>query len=114
MRSLRLASLQLRRLFSDSLLVRAAVVAITLVPLLYGALYLWAFWDPYGNLDKIPVALVNLDRPVTVDGEQLSAGADLTVELVKAETFGYDRVSEQDGRRRRAVRPLLPVTDHPA
>ncbi|MEI7815177.1 MAG: YhgE/Pip domain-containing protein [Coriobacteriia bacterium] len=95
MRSLRLAALQLKRLFSDSLLVRAAVVAITLVPLLYGALYLWAFWDPYGNLDKMPVALINLDQPVSVDGELLSAGADLTSELVKAETFGYEQVSEQ-------------------
>lgn len=95
MRSLRLTALQLRRLFSDSPLVRAAVVAVALVPLLYGALYLWAFWDPYGNLDKIPVALVNLDRPVTVDGERLDAGADLVAKLVDARTFGFDRVTSK-------------------
>ena len=56
MRSPRLAAITVRRLFSNSLLVRAAVVAITLVPLLYGAMYLWAFWDPYGKLDQMPVA----------------------------------------------------------
>ena len=96
MRSPRLAALQIKRLFSDTPLVVGAVVAISLVPLLYGALYLWAFWDPYGNLNRMPVALVNLDRPVTVEGEPLSAGSDLTRELLKADTFGYHQVTEQD------------------
>ena len=40
---------------------RLAVAAMLLVPLLYGALYLWAFWDPTGHLDAMPVALVNAD-----------------------------------------------------
>lgn len=61
MRSPRLAVLELRR-FGRGKLPRAALAALLLLPLLYGALYLWSFWDPYGRLDRIPVALVNDDK----------------------------------------------------
>ncbi|BFO20761.1 hypothetical protein SHKM778_71490 [Streptomyces sp. KM77-8] len=61
MRSPGLAALELRR-FGRGKLPRAALVALLVLPLLYGALYLWSFWDPYGRLDRIPVALVNDDQ----------------------------------------------------
>lgn len=41
---------------------RLSVAAIAAVPLLYSAAYLGAFWNPYGHLDRIPVAVVNEDR----------------------------------------------------
>lgn len=44
---------------------RIAALAVLLLPLIYGALYLWAFWDPYGRLDRLPVALVNQDHCVS-------------------------------------------------
>ena len=58
---MKLALFELQR-FRRALLSRLALLVLTLIPLLYGALYLWAFWDPYGNLKEIPVALVNEDR----------------------------------------------------
>ena len=96
MRSPKLAAITLKRLSSDSLLVRAAVVAITLVPLLYGALYLWAFWDPYGKLDRMPVALVNLDVPAKVGSETVSAGSDLVEALVETGTVDWHVVSADE------------------
>lgn len=66
MRSPRLAALELRR-FGRGKLPRAALVALLVLPLLYGALYLWSFWDPYGRLDRIPVALVNDDKGASVE-----------------------------------------------
>lgn len=77
MRSPRLAALELKR-FGRGRLPRAALVAITLLPLLYGALYLWSFWDPYGRLDRIPVALVNNDRGATPAGRRIAAGDEIT------------------------------------
>ncbi len=104
MRSLRLAGLTLKSMLSDTPLARAALIAIVLVPLLYGALYLWAFWDPYGKLDTMPVAVVNLDRPVTVDGEQLSAGQDLVDELVDGHDVGWTVVSASEAEKGLAER----------
>lgn len=92
MRSATLGFLEMKRLLRRRI-VRAALVAVALVPLLYGALYLWAFWDPYGRLDQMPVALVNLDRPATVDGATLNVGRDLTAELQQSRVFDWRSAS---------------------
>ncbi|MDQ0747848.1 putative membrane protein [Streptomyces africanus] len=98
MRSPRLAALELRR-FGRGKLPRAALVALLVLPLLYGALYLWSFWDPYGRLDRIPVALVNDDRGATADGKKISAGDDITKGLRDSKTFDWQEVSAAEARR---------------
>ncbi|CAM4374867.1 YhgE/Pip domain-containing protein [Nocardiopsis rhodophaea] len=80
--ALRLGGLSVRSFFRSPLPV-AALVALALIPLLYSGLYLWSFWDPFGNMKNLPVALVNEDEPVTVDGEETHAGQDITDELLE-------------------------------
>ncbi|MFD9979990.1 YhgE/Pip family protein [Streptomyces massasporeus] len=98
MRSPKLAALELRR-FGRGKLPRAALVALLVLPLLYGALYLWSFWDPYGRLDKIPVALVNADKGATADGKKITAGDDITKGLHDSKTFDWQEVSAAEARR---------------
>ncbi|MFK4147603.1 YhgE/Pip family protein [Streptomyces sp. NPDC004065] len=98
MRSPKLAALELRR-FGRGRLPRAALVALLVLPLLYGALYLWSFWDPYGRLDRIPVALVNDDKGATAGGRRITAGDDLTEGLLKSEVFDWHRVGADEARR---------------
>ncbi|CAM5411294.1 hypothetical protein SAVIM338S_02164 [Streptomyces avidinii] len=95
MRSPKLAALELKR-FGRGKLPRAALVALLLLPLLYGALYLWSFWDPYSRLDKVPVALVNSDRGTTVDGKRVDAGGEITRKLRDSKTFDWREVSEEE------------------
>ncbi|MFF5917047.1 YhgE/Pip family protein [Streptomyces flavochromogenes] len=97
MRSPKLAALELKR-FGRGKLPRAALVAILLLPLLYGALYLYSFWDPYSRLDKIPVALVNEDRGATTDGKKINAGDDITKGLLDSKTFAWHQVSDAEAR----------------
>ncbi|MGX7759281.1 YhgE/Pip family protein [Streptomyces angustmyceticus] len=95
MRSPRLAALELRR-FGRGKLPRLGLVALMLIPLLYGALYLCSFWDPYSRLDKIPVALVNDDRGATSGGKQIHAGDDLAENLKDSKKFHWEDVSAAD------------------
>ncbi len=95
MRSPKLAALELRR-FGRGKLPRAALVALLVLPLLYGALYLWSFWDPYGRLDRIPVALVNDDKGATADGKRITAGDDITEGLRDSDTFEWHEVSDAE------------------
>ncbi|MDY0339977.1 MAG: YhgE/Pip domain-containing protein [Coriobacteriia bacterium] len=95
MTSLHIAHTEWERVTS-SRLFRIGIAVIVLIPLLYGALYLWAFWDPYGNLDQIPVAIVNLDEPQEIDGTTLSAGKDLTDELLDSDTLGWVTTSSDE------------------
>ncbi|WP_055402440.1 MULTISPECIES: YhgE/Pip domain-containing protein [unclassified Mycobacterium] len=67
--------------FGRSRLTRVAIVVLILLPLVYGALYLWAFWDPFGHTNKMPVALVNSDRGAVVSGEQFNAGDEIAKSL---------------------------------
>lgn len=60
--------------YSRGTMPRIALVTIVVLPLLYGAMYLWAFWNPFGEVDKVPVALVNEDRGAMAQGTQLRAG----------------------------------------
>ncbi len=82
---------ELRR-FRRGLLPKLAVVAMLGVPLLYGALYLWAYWDPTGNLDRLPVALVNADEGATRDDEPLHAGDDVVAELLDSHALDWRQV----------------------
>jgi putative membrane protein len=97
MRSPKLAALELRR-FGRGKLPRAALVALLVLPLLYGALYLWSFWDPYGRLDRIPVALVNNDKGASADGEKLAAGDAITEGLRESDVFEWHEVSAAEAR----------------
>ncbi|MFJ9086504.1 YhgE/Pip family protein [Streptomyces sp. NPDC102384] len=98
MRSPKLAALELRR-FGRGKLPRAALVALLLLPLLYGALYLWSFWDPYGKLDKIPVALVNDDKGATAAGKKVTAGDDITKGLYDSDTFQWHEVDSAQAKK---------------
>ncbi|MFJ4780877.1 YhgE/Pip family protein [Streptomyces sp. NPDC088762] len=95
MRSPKLAALELKR-FGRGKLPAAALVALLLIPLLYGALYLCSFWDPYKNLDRVPVALVNADKGTTVDGKRIDAGGEITKKLHDSKTFDWREVSAEE------------------
>ncbi|MBT2543647.1 YhgE/Pip domain-containing protein [Streptomyces sp. ISL-44] len=92
MRSPKLAALELKR-FGRGKLPAAALVALLLIPLLYGALYLCSFWDPYKRLDKVPVALVNADKGASVDGKRIDAGGEIAKKLHDSKTFDWREVS---------------------
>ncbi len=67
--------------FVRSKLGRIGLVLLVLMPLVYGALYLWAYWDPFGHVNKMPVALVNSDRGAVVAGEEVNAGEQIANSL---------------------------------
>lgn len=81
---------ELRRLTASRMSV-VALVALMLVPVLYGGLYLWANQDPYGKLQDVPVALVNLDEGVAADGDAPAAdyGSRVAGQLIDGGAFDW-------------------------
>ncbi|AZB42254.1 YhgE/Pip domain-containing protein [Bacillus sp. FJAT-42376] len=57
------------------------VIAVLFIPVLYAGMFLWAFWDPYENLEQLPVAVVNQDRGAEFEGENLHVGKELVDNL---------------------------------
>lgn len=77
-------------------LPRLAMVFILMIPLLYGCIYLAGNWDPYGRLNQVPVAVVNQDVPASIDGKQVTAGADFVASLHRAGTFDFRDTDEAE------------------
>ncbi|QAY69373.1 hypothetical protein [Xylanimonas protaetiae] len=60
----------------------ARLVAVALLPLLVLGLLLTALWNPAERLDTVRAAIVNLDEPVTVQGQLVPLGRQLAAGLV--------------------------------
>ncbi|RFU65296.1 YhgE/Pip domain-containing protein [Peribacillus glennii] len=76
-----------------------AIFGILVIPLLYSAVYLWAFWDPYAHVERMPVAVVNHDEGAEYKGKRLAIGDDLVERLKDKESFHYSFVSEKNADR---------------
>lgn len=65
------------------------IAAVLIIPFMYSFFYLKAYWNPYGkgNIDNLPIAIVNLD-----DG---SRGDDLISSLRKKNTLEINVVSKK-------------------
>jgi putative membrane protein len=89
---LRLARSELKRM-TGGLLPKLTILALVMVPLLYGAVYLYANWNPYGNLNQIDAALVVEDTGATSsEGTELQAGKKVADGLVEGNVFNWQSV----------------------
>ncbi len=86
---------ELRR-FKKGTLPKIAIAVLLFIPLIYGALYLWAFWAPTDELKNLPVALVNEDTGAVRDGDHLAAGNDVVEKLVAGKDLAWHETDAAD------------------
>ncbi|WP_308466428.1 YhgE/Pip family protein [Rathayibacter soli] len=86
---------ELRRLTSTRMAV-LALLALTVVPLIYAGLYLWANQDPYAKLDQIPAAIVVDDTGAIVNSAATNYGTTVANQLVKDGSFAWSIVSSTE------------------
>ncbi|MET1018486.1 MAG: YhgE/Pip domain-containing protein [Microterricola sp.] len=89
---------ELRR-FRKGVMPKVAVAVLLFIPLIYGALYLWAFWAPTDELKNLPVALVNEDVGAINDGERITAGTDVVDNLVDGHDLDWQVTDAADASR---------------
>lgn len=74
----------------------AVIIGVIVIPLMYSFFYLSAFWDPYGRLDALPVAVVNNDTGAEINGEERNLGQEFEDQLQDDGTFKYTFTDEKD------------------
>ena len=79
---------ELKSLLKNNFLLLVLIV-ILLIPSIYAGLFLSSMWDPYGNLDKLPVAVVNKDQPVDYEGKRLAIGETLAESLSENDSMNF-------------------------
>ncbi|GAA1473387.1 YhgE/Pip domain-containing protein [Corynebacterium felinum] len=88
---------ELRR-FGRGKLPPLALLVIILMPLLFGGLFVWSYWDPIGRMPQFPVALVNSDEGAKVGDKQLNAGDQIVEKLLETKAVDFHPVSAQQAR----------------
>ena len=73
-----------------------AMAALILIPTIYSGLFLGSMWDPYGNVDHLPVAVVNLDQSTDYQGKTLEVGKNLVDNLKENQALDFHFVSEKE------------------
>ncbi|MBW9204399.1 YhgE/Pip domain-containing protein [Mumia sp. zg.B17] len=98
--AIRLAVSEIRRI-SAGTLPKLAILAMVVIPSLYAGLYLFANEDPYGELHRVPAALVVQDRGATmtdaINGttEKVDYGDQVADRLLSGDGgFGWVETSE--------------------
>ncbi|WP_196220078.1 YhgE/Pip domain-containing protein [Terrilactibacillus tamarindi] len=71
------------------------LIGVTLIPILYSGMFLYAFWNPYGQTGNLPVAVVNQDNGSKLSGENIQVGDTLVDILKKNNDFGWKFVDEK-------------------
>lgn len=85
------------RTLSKHFFALTIVIAIVFLPALYAWFNVYAFWDPYGKVDQIKVAVVCDDQDyMDSDGKIINIGKELVSELKDNQTFGYVFIDDAD------------------
>ena len=87
----------IRASFTNPIVI-LVLIAVILLPSLYGLINIYACWDPYENTDHVQFAIANEDKGAVYDGMKINGGKDL-VDMLKNNTdFDWVFVSSDELR----------------
>lgn len=71
------------------------MLAIIIIPTIYTTIFLGSMWDPYGEVDKLPVAIVNNDKAVVYNDKTMDVGGELVDNLKENNSLDFNFVDEE-------------------
>lgn len=73
--------------------LKIVLCAIMIIPMIYACVFLGSMWDPYGQTDQLPVAVVNNDKEVEYNDSTMDIGKQLSDKLSKNDSMDFNIVS---------------------
>lgn len=70
------------------------LIAVICIPIMYSFFYLKSYWDPYGNLKGMKIAMVNLDQGENGENQ----GQELVKGLIEKDVVTICEVSEEEAQ----------------
>lgn len=71
------------------------MLAVMMIPALYNIIFLSSMWDPYGKVKDLPVAVVNLDQPTTLNNKEVAVGDQLVENMKKSKALDFHYTTEK-------------------
>ncbi|KPJ21956.1 YhgE/Pip domain-containing protein [Streptococcus phocae] len=75
------------------------MLGVALIPALYNLSFLGSMWDPYGQVDRLPVAVVNHDKTAKLGNKTFSIGKDMVDSMSKSKDLDYHFVTAQTAQK---------------
>lgn len=79
--------------------LKIVLCAIMIIPMIYACVFLGSMWDPYGQTDQLPVAVVNKDKEVKYNGSTMDIGKQLSDKLSKNDSMDFNIVSSTKAKK---------------
>lgn len=79
--------------------LKIVLCAIMIIPMIYACVFLGSMWDPYGQTDQLPVAVVNKDKEVEYNGSTMDIGKQLSDKLSKNDSMDFNIVSSTNAQK---------------
>ena len=95
----------------DKIFTIIIFMVVLLIPLIYSFFYLKSYWNPYGNLSDMKIAVVNLDSGKDGSNE----GNEFVKSLKESDTFDIQEVSEaeaEDGMKKGAYYATIKIPEN--
>ncbi|MBX4173454.1 YhgE/Pip domain-containing protein [Weissella viridescens] len=75
------------------------VSVLCFLPALYAVPFLGSLWNTYGNVDELPVAVVNHDQPVKYHKQTVDVGNQLVHELKQSKDLDFNFTNSKQAQR---------------
>lgn len=75
-----------------------SMIGLALIPALYNIIFLSSMWDPYGQVDNLPVAIVNQDKSATYQGKTFTIGKDIVTNMKETKALDYHFVGTKEAK----------------
>lgn len=99
-KGVRFAHMSARNIFNAGPGMKVALFGVLLIPLMFAGFYLYAFFDPYATLDKLPVAIVNEDKGAVINDEERNVGQEVCDKLKDYDGgLGWVFVSDEEAHK---------------
>lgn len=79
----------------DKIMKIVIFIAVLLIPIIYSFFYLKSYWDPYGNLTDMKIAIVNLDKGKDEENE----GKEFVKSVKDSNVFNICEVDEDEANK---------------
>lgn len=79
--------------------LKIVLCAIMIIPMIYACVFLGSMWNPYGNTDQLPVAVVNNDKEVEYNDSTMDIGKQLSDKLAKNDSMDFNIVSSSKAQK---------------
>lgn len=76
-----------------------ALTVLLFLPIIYSAVFIYSMWDPYGQTEDLPIAVVNNDNGAKIQGNQENLGNRVIKKLKKNDKFKWVFVSNDKAKK---------------